>query len=440
MAALNVAVPAMSSDLEGGVGAASWVVVGFLLANSATILLFSKLSDELGRRWFYLGGVLTFVLLSLVCALTSDDRVLIIARVLQGLAAASAVSNSTAVISDVFVPERLPFALSLHIAISGAATLVGPVIGGYLVDAFGWRSIFWAMIPVGVAACCVGWVGLRNVHAPPLRRFRVDIGGVSTSVLGIGLLLCGTTQFEDSGHSGAGLLLLGGGAILLVLFVICERHVGDPILDLRVVTGGRGPMYAAAFCASFSFGGVAVAVALYLQMVKGLNAGDAGVLLLPMGFAMLAASSVTGLLQRWLTARMLNVFGASVIGVSLLGLAVSFHVDSDAAWICAALVVAGIGEGLFMASITSRVMAGVPAHRRAVANGFRSTLHNGALAASAALVIATISSTVGNDGGGEANVAADSRLGFVTAAAVLGLCGLAGAALAARGSHSTDDR
>ncbi|GAA4709178.1 MFS transporter [Pseudonocardia yuanmonensis] len=419
-AALGVAVPSMATDLTEGRSTASWMVLAFLLANSATILVFGKLSDSLGRRPLYLGGLAVFTAGSVVCAWATNDGLLIAARVAQGLAAAAAVSNTTAVLSDVFSPPRLPLALSFNITAGGSATLLGPLVGGLLVDGFGWRSIFVCTVPMGVLAVGIGWWSLRYAHSPGRAAgFRFDVSGAVLSVAGIGAVLLAGQLLADRRWAAAGLGLVVG-LVALGAFVAVERRVGEPILDLRVLGGDRGYAYGSSFCAGLAFGASVLLVVLYLQTVRGLSAAAAGALALPMGLALVVASPVTGMLARRISARVLTTVGALGVGFSMVALAGLLGGDPDVLGIALLLLLTGLGEGMFMASITRRVIDGVAPDRRAIANGFRSVLHNGALALSTAMVLAMVLGTPGN------------VAGYVVTAATLGITGLLAALLAAR--------
>lgn len=432
--ALSVAIPSMSAGLSGGTGAAAWMILAFLLGNSAAILVFGKLSDLLGRRWFYLGGVGVFLLGSIVCCFATADGVLIAARALQGLAAASAVANSTAVLSDVFPPAQLSLVLGLNVTIGGLSTLAGPLIGGALLERFDWRAIFVATLLPAVLALSVGWRALAHVHAPPFRRFRFDALGAVLSLAGIGgLLLAGERLAAEPGSLTSWLVLLGA-FVLVAAFGLSQRRlaragVHEPLLDPAVVGGPRALIYVASLCISFAFGSVVVLVVLYLQALHGASALAAGATAVPMGLAMMVGAPAAGWVGRWVSARALTIAGGGLIAGALAALAFVFAVAADPLWITIALVLVGLGEGLFMASITRRVMHGVAADRRAIANGFRSVLHNGSLMLSTAAVFGAVTAFSGL--AALAGAAVTDPTGFVVAAAVLAASALAGAIVAA---------
>ncbi len=426
-AALSVAVPAMSRDLDGGVATASWMVLSFLLAMSATILVFAKLTDELGRRWFYIGGILVYTLCSLVCVVSSNEVVLIAMRVVQGAAAAASMSTSTAVITDVFPLPRLPTAMGIFMSMAGASSVLGPVLGGALIDHYGWRSIFWASVVFGALAMVTGWEGLKHVHAPRSGGFSVDVPGSLTSILGITALVYGVQAMgggELSRPVIAVALLVS--VLSLVTFWRVERVVKRPLVDLSVVTGPRAGLYLSALGTAMGSNGLVVMATLYLQVMDGATAAAAGAFMLPMGVSMLVGSPLSGVLQRWTTQRLLSTWSALAIGASTTLAAIVAVLDAPTSLLWPLLVVSGLGQGLYHASLSGRLMAGIAPNRRGIANGMRAMLVNGSTAVSTALVIAVITLMAGEDAIKDA-VSDGARPAFVLAGLVLGAAGLAGA-------------
>lgn len=438
--ALNVAIPAMSRDLDGGVAAASWVLLGFLLANSSTTIMFAKLSDEWGRRWFYFGGILVFTLASLACVFVTNDAALIGLRILQGLASACSMSTSSAVISDVFPPSRLPMALGVFMAMAGVSTLVGPIVGGVLIDQFGWRSIFWMGVVLGVGAVGVGWDALKNVHAPPIGRFSFDLAGTLTSTGGIAALILSVQLFSDQGTDWrwvAGTVLVA--AVLLITFAGVERRSSHPLVDPEIVAGTRGRLYLAAFCAAIPSTGLVVVTTLYLQVVSGSTAAVAGLYLLPMGGAMLVGSLLAGMVQRWVSSRTANMVGATGVGAGTVLVTAVIALDLPGWCLVTALLLSGLAQGLYQASLSARLLVGVPPNRRGIAQGLRATIMNGSNALATAMVIASVTLVAGEDAidGGRA---AGARPALILAAGLLALFGVAAAALTLGGRRPRTSR
>ncbi|MCM0621148.1 MFS transporter [Nocardioides bruguierae] len=434
--ALSVAIPAVARELEGGVTTASWMLIGFLLTNASTTILFSRLSDEWGRRWFYFGGILTFTLASVLCFFVTEPVVLVLLRAVQGLASACSTSTSSAVISDVFPPSRLPMALGIFMAVAGLGTLLGPIVGGLLVDHFGWRSIFVMGAALGVGAVVVGWDALKNVHAPGLRRFRLDVPGTVTSIVGIAALILAVQMIGEDVPLVVPAASAAVAVVSLWAFATAERRSDHPLVDPAVVAGTRGRIYLAAFCGAVPQTGVVVLTTLYLQLLHGSSAAEAGLHLLPMGTAMLAGSLVAGVVQRWTTPAVANVVGAFGVATGSTAVVVVIATDAPLAWLTVALVVSGFFQGTYQATLAARLLIGVPADRRGIAQGLRATIMNGSNAIATATVVAAVTWVVG---GGDLSTGSPGslRVGLVVAASVLAGCGLAAAVLTARAERGS---
>lgn len=426
-AAFNVAVPAMSRDLAGGVSAASWMVLAFLLAMSSTTLIFARLTDQLGRRWFYFGGIVVYAASSVVCLASTNDAALLVMRAVQGAAAAASMATSTAVLADVFPARRLPTAMGLFMSLAGASAVFGPMLGGVLIDRFGWRSIFWASVAFGGLAIVTGWDALKHVHKPRPAPFHFDVPGAATSVVGICALVYGVQSVGGPDWSRmvvVSCVLISLGA--LALFAAVERASPQPLVDLSVVTGPRAGLYLSSFGTGMSANGLVVMIPLQLPVMGGFTAAAAGAFLLPMGVMMLLGAPLSGLLQRWTSARTLTTWGGLAIGGPTLVVAALVALDQPRDLIWPLLLVSGLGQGIYQASLSGRLMAGVTPNRRGIANGARSTLINASTALSTAFVIAMVSLLAGEHAIREAASEA-ARPGFAVAGAILGALGLAGA-------------
>ncbi|MGY4857451.1 MFS transporter [Cryobacterium sp. AP23] len=433
--AMTVALPAISRDFTVPAPTADWFLLAFLLANTAFILVFGRLSDSFGRRSLYLSGLAVFTLASLGCIWAPTEGVLIILRAVQGLACACAVSNSTAVLSDVFPARTLPLALSINVTGGAAATLLGPVVGGLLVEGVGWRAIFVAAVPLGLAALATGWGSLRFLHRPQAdpgtARERYDFGGAALSIVALCALLIGVNRVSEWGIDDPRVwvcfAVAVGGALA---FVAVEARVATPLLDLALLKHGRGRVYLSSFFTSFTFGSVAVLVVLYRQIVEGAGASSAGLVIVPMGAAILVGALGGGALGARVPAWLLMACGAGVLTLGAIGLAAALHLQLLDLPLAPFLAACGLGEGVYMAAVTRSIMVGVPANRRAIANGFRSVLHNGALALSTAVVLLIITASTGQSYAVAAGESA--RGGFVVATVILCGCGTVGFATAFR--------
>ena len=255
---LNVALPAMSAAFGVSASTADWFHVAFMLSNTAFILVFGRISDLLGRRSLYLSGLAAFTAISLLCALAPNATTLIVLRVLQGIAAATTVTNTTALIADAFPPDRLAYGLGLNLTAAAVAGAIGPGLGGIMVTAFDWRAVFLMNIPFGVAAVVWGSRVLTRSGLPGGPRERFDVGGALLSAFGLALLLYGVNRVAAWGPGDLRVLgSLVAGAVLLVAFVLVERRTAAPLVDPDLVREpGRAFAYAAAFFISFNRAGV----------------------------------------------------------------------------------------------------------------------------------------------------------------------------------------
>src|SRR3712207_4865980 len=190
---VSVANPRIMEGLDTDINAVIWVTSAYLLAYAVPLLITGRLGDRFGPKKLYLLGLVVFTLASLWCGLSRDVETLIAARVLQGLGAAIMTPKTMAVITRIFPPNRRGAAMALWGATAGVATLVGPILGGVLVDGFGWEWIFFINVPVGVAGFILAW---RFVPSLTTHPHRFDIPGVVLSAVGLFLLVFGIQEGE----------------------------------------------------------------------------------------------------------------------------------------------------------------------------------------------------------------------------------------------------
>jgi EmrB/QacA subfamily drug resistance transporter len=437
---LNLALPALSASFQVPAATADWFLVAFMLSNTASILVFSRISDMLGRRTIYLAGLVSFTVISLLCALAPNATVLIVLRVLQGIAAATTVTNTTAILTDVFPPDRLVRGLSLNITAASIAQMIGPALGGLLVTFADWHALFLVNVPIGILAVVLGAKLLPKIPRARGPRERFDVAGAVLSSAGLAVLLFGINRIGPWGATDlrvtAAILL---GIALLTAFVLVELRISAPLLDFQLVRRpGRGQAYGAAFFNSFCRAGVVVLVGLHQQMVEHRTALEAGFVVMPLALLMMLCAPLSGRLSSRWSARTLSSLGALLVVLGTAGLAGQLATPGAPLVLMALwLGLIGGGTGLFTAPNTGAIMAGVSSDRRAVANGIRSMLFNSAQAAGTAVALLILTTWLGSSG--VASYAADAddpavRTGFAVAVAATGLAALSGFVLSlARG-------
>lgn len=415
---VNVALPTLSADFDASPATADWFLVAFMLANTASILVFGRISDMIGRKRIYLWGLAAFMVLSVLAVLAPNAGTFILIRALQGVSAATIVANTSALVADAFPPRRLAYGLSLNLTAAAVANTLGPAIGGVLVSAFGWPSVFLVNVPFGIAALVLG---LRFLPAGNhrIRGERFDYAGAVLSAAGLAAILYAVNRVSSSGPGDPWVwIVLGAGAVLIAAFVIVERRVEHPLVDVALVSDRRRALaYSSAFFNSFSRAGVVVLVVLHQQIVGGRSAAESGVIIMVMALAMVVASPLAGRLSTVLTVRTLAAVGGAQLVLGLVGLAF-FSTGAEVLPVMLWLALVGLGIGIFTTPNTAAIMHGVQPARRTVANAVRSMLYNSAAALGTSVSLLMITSSgIGSYAVQDASPAVE--LGFSVAMLVL---------------------
>ncbi len=320
---VSVALPVMGPDLHLTFAAAMWVQAAYLLTIAVLLIPLGRLADQHGRVRFYLLGIAVFALGSLLAALSMNGPWLIGSRMVQGVGGALMVATAAAIVTAVFPPQERGRALGINVMAVYIGLSVGPPLGGLLVDTLGWRSIFLINLPIGIIVFVWGWMMLpqtERVKGAP----RVDFAGAA--LLGIFLisLLVPLTFAPEWGWAApatGGLLVLSAAA--LVAFIVVERRVRVPILDLDLLVHNR--LFAAANMAALlnymALYAISVLTAIHLEIVQGLSASATGLLILSQPLLMAALSPFSGRLSDRIGSRVLTSGGMVAIAAGMMLLA-----------------------------------------------------------------------------------------------------------------------
>jgi EmrB/QacA subfamily drug resistance transporter len=357
---VNVALPTLVRDLHASNSQLQWVVDAFNLLFAASVLAMGSLSDRFGRKGMLLAGLSVFGLASLAGGLTDSPGQLIAARAVMGLGAAMVFPSTLSLLTNVFTDRReRALAIGLWGAITGVAIALGPIVGGWLLEAFDWRSIFFAMTPVALVAGVLVAGNVPTSRDPSARR--LDGPGFALSTAMIGLLVY--TIIEAPNHGWASARTLAGFALttgLVATFVAWERRTEQPMLDVSLF---RNPRFTAASVSVaisfFALSGFIFLITQYFQFLKGYGPLSTGVRLLPVA-SFVAISSILG-------TRLAVRVGTKLVVASGLFLMAAFYawVTTAAATtgygtIAAQMVVLGTGMGLTSAPATEAIMGVVP--------------------------------------------------------------------------------
>ncbi|WP_251151642.1 DHA2 family efflux MFS transporter permease subunit [Cellulosimicrobium sp. Marseille-Q4280] len=365
---VNVALPAISDELTTGpvtgLALQQWVVDAYMITLGSLILLAGSLSDVHGRRRVMAVGLVGFAVTSVACALAPDGLFLVVARGLQGVAGALLVPSSLAMIISTFDGERQSRAIGSWTAWTSTASIVGPLLGGVLVDAFSWRWVFWInVVPVAATLWLLRGIPRSAAEEGSAAGRRIDTLGATLAAVG----LAGTVfALIEQGRFGWSSPVVWGPALVgvacLVTFVVWELRAPDPMLPprlFRVRNFAWGNLATAAIYGALYFGGFVVTV--FLQQVGGYSATQAGLAQVPITLLLLALSTRFGALAGRYGPRLFMTVGPVVGGVGYLLLLTT---TDDAVYVTQVLpgmVLFGLGLAMTVAPLTSAILGSIPA-------------------------------------------------------------------------------
>jgi EmrB/QacA subfamily drug resistance transporter len=367
---VNVALPSIHRDLGGGIPGLQWVVDGYTLLFAALLLWAGALTDRIGARRAFTAGLGVFVAASVACGLTPGLAALVVARFVQGAAAAVMMSSSMALLGQAYPdPARRARAVAVWAMGGAVASSAGPVLGGVL-TLVTWRWIFFINVPVGAGALLL----LARTEPSPQRRVGFDWLGQVTAVLAMGALTYGAIQAGADGLTAPQVVTaLALALVALAAFLAAEARGAHPMVPLALF-GSRNVSVCVAVSFAFVVGyyGLPFVMSLYLQQLRGLSALGAGVAFLPMMLvgALLTPSSAR--LAERLGARRLITGGLVVMTAGLAILAVV--ASATPVWGLALLMVlVGLAGPLVMPPVTAVLLNSVPGHRAGTASGVFNT-------------------------------------------------------------------
>ena len=356
---VSTALPTIVGDLHGA-NHLSWVVVAYLLASTVSTPLWGKLGDLYGRKIFFIWAIVIFLAGSMLCGFAQNMLELIVFRAIQGLGGGGLMVGAQAVIADVVPPRERGKYSGLFGAVFGAATVLGPLLGGFIVEYWSWRWIFFVNVPFGIVALLVTAAALPN--AGVRRQHVIDYAGIITLTLAASALILftslGGSDFAWMSWKSIGLLVTG--LALTVAFIMIERRSVEPVLPPSLFANRVfSSASAIGFVVGFAMFGAMTFLPLYFQDVHGASPTNSGLRLLPMMVGLFSASIVTGqLVVRGWRYRPFPIAGTAVmtIGIGLLG---TIGVTTSTFVTGAYMLILGVGIGLVMQILVTAVQNAV---------------------------------------------------------------------------------
>jgi EmrB/QacA subfamily drug resistance transporter len=354
-AAINIALPRISEEFSMNAIQMSWVAMSFLLASAVALVPCGKLADMYGRKKVFMYGNLIVFVSSVFCAISGSGEMLIMFRVVQGIGSAMIFGTTMALVTSVFPKEERGKAIGINVTAVYLGLSVAPVLGGFLTQNFGWRSLFFLVIPIALFGTLATylflkaeWLGAKNGN--------FDYKGSAIYIIAMSAFMFGFSKLPDL-HA---ILLVVAGVIGLIIFVLIELKVNFPVFDIRLFRSNRIFAFSnlAAlinYAATFAIGFI---LSLYLQYVKGMSPREAGTLLITQPLVMALFASVAGKLSDTYNSRLLASLGMAILTAGLLML--TFLTSyTGTIYLIVCMIILGMGFGIFSSPNTNAVMSSV---------------------------------------------------------------------------------
>ena len=390
--AFTLAAPTMADELSINTTELSWIVTIYVLATAMLQIPFGKISDNYGRKKVYLIGMIIFSSASLVLGFMNSVTSIIIMRFVQGVGSALIFATGTAILTSVFPAQKKGLAFGINIGSVYTGLTIGPSLGGFMTEFFGWRSIFFSIVPFGfVVAILVAFVLKGEWKADVKQRF--DWIGSVVYIATLFMLLYGFRSLPKSYGFG----LVGASIATLIFFIIWEWKIDYPILQLRLFQNNNFFTFAnlAAFTYYTATAATTLILSLYLQDIIGYTAIYAGLILLARPIFQAILSPIGGKLSDTVEHRIITTTG---VAFGLIGLVMLTFLDSNShlSLIILSLVFSGIGFGLFSSPNANSIMSSVTKENYGVASALVGTMRTVGQTISLGLVTLLFAVILGN--------------------------------------------
>jgi EmrB/QacA subfamily drug resistance transporter len=393
ISAVNVALPAIQTEFAISAVTLSWVATSYLLSTAVFLVPMGKIADIYGRKRIFTFGLILLTATAFFLSLTASVPVLIFLRAMQGFSAAMIVSTGMAILTSVFPPERRGRAIGIYVAAVYVGLSVGPTVGGILTHHFGWRSVFWSIIPLGLASVAITITCLKGEwKGQPGETF--DLSGSLIYGASLLLLMYGASLAPDV----FGLISAGLGVLGFFWFFKHEQSIPWPVFEVRLFQHNRVFAfsslaalinYAATFAITFM-------MSLYLQLVKGFNPQTAGFILVAQPMVQAILSPVAGRWSDRVEPRILASTGMGLTAAGLLQL-VFIHQETPVWYVTGILMMLGVGFALFSSPNTNAIMGSVEKKHFGIASGAVATMRLMGQMASMAIVTIIFSLCLGGE-------------------------------------------
>ncbi len=389
-----VGLPSVARALGADVASIVWVSQSYLLASTVGLLLIGRITDVVGRVKIYNLGFLVFTIGSALASICTSADQLILSRIVQGTGAAMLVTNSAAILTDATPAKQLGTILGINQIAFRVGSVAGLTLSGVIMGAYGWRALFYLNLPIGVFGTLWAHLRLKEIATKDTQR-KMDWFGFVTFTGGLTLVLLAITLLSyGKAETATGVWTMAAGLLLLGCFVWVEVRSSAPLLDLtlfRIREFAAGNI--AQLLNALAWLGVILIVSFYMQVVLEFTPMKTGVALLPLEGAFVLFGPLSGLLSDKYGSRLFATLGLAISSTAFFWFS-RVTLATTYSQITVPLVLLGIGNGMFVSPNISAIMRSVPANRRGVASGFRTTMFNVGGTSSAGLAILLITTAI----------------------------------------------
>jgi EmrB/QacA subfamily drug resistance transporter len=370
VSSVNIALPTIGRDLSMSAVALSWVSTAYLLCSVVFLIPFGKIADNHGRKAVFSLGMAIVTLSSLLSAIAHNEYLLIATRMLHGVGAAMIFGTSMAMLTAAFPPEKRGRVLGINVSFTYFGLMLGPVIGGFLTHRFGWRSLFWSVIPVGCAIFAIVRTSIREEWIEK-DQGTFDLSGSLLYGCSIALVLVGFSRLTTPW----GIFTVAIGGIGGAVFLFVESRAAQPILPITLFKDNRVFAFSniAALINYSATYAVGFLMSLFLQYIKGMPPHKAGVVMIMQPVVMMLFSPLAGQLSDRIEPRVPASIGMGCIAIGLF-LLIFLNADSSMAHIILILMLFGFGFALFSSPNTNAVMGSVDRSRYGIASATVGTM------------------------------------------------------------------
>src|SRR5579859_168073 len=379
---VNVAIPSMSGSAKDGLNTTLdqilWILNAYILVYAVLLITAGRLGDLFGQRNLFAIGLLVFTFASALCGLSQNATELILARILQGIGGALLTPQTLAIIATLFPPERRGAAFGVWGAVGGLATITGPTLGGAIITYINWRWIFFINVPIGIVAFILCFAIIPDIRTG--RRHGWDIVGILIATSGLfgvvfGLIEGQRYSWGEIGSYGITIPeVIGGGVVLLILFIVWERFQTEPLEPLSLFEDRNftmGNWIATAI--SFGMLSLFLPITIYLQSVRGFTALQAGLTMAPMSLTSMVVAPFAGRFADRIGGKYILMTGITLFAIGTGAL--TYVAGPDSTWVnfLVPLVIAGAGMGMTFAPMTTVALRNISPRMAGAASGILNT-------------------------------------------------------------------